>query len=351
MGKKQRPPSPIDDRKTLRYFDARIAVKLGLKEAIILQQIDYWIKSAEKNETNYHDGYYWTFNSIPGWAKQFPFWSEKTTERILKDLRETGCLIVTNEYNRRNNDNTLWYRIVYDKLDEIITNELHTPRQNVVAIPDKLTGWEDIKIEEQPRQNDVDDLPNLTLPTTTICRPPSPQNDVSDHDKMTRALPIDTYIDTPIVSPIDLPIETTLCQNQQKFEPENKPEAELPEDEIIMLDKDSHSFLPIWQFVCGQAYSGIIPKGKSIDAIPIQVKKSDIPSLLDMLDGLKAADYNAGDFNSKAREYVKDRDFKDVDLFQFVFSLHEQVCKPTEDLPEVDLSMFEDFDTAERGEV
>ena len=52
---------PIVANKTL-------ARELELNEVLVLQQINYWIE-IKKLRKNYHDGKYWTYNSIRAWQK------------------------------------------------------------------------------------------------------------------------------------------------------------------------------------------------------------------------------------------------------------------------------------------
>lgn len=89
----------------------RLAKSVGLNEAIFLQQIHYWLNRSN----HFYDGRRWIYNSIPGWAKQFPFWSENTIRRVLKNLEEANLLIVGN-YNKAKFDKTKWYAIDYEKL-------------------------------------------------------------------------------------------------------------------------------------------------------------------------------------------------------------------------------------------
>ena len=90
-------------------------------EAIILQQIHYWLV---KN-INIKDGYSWVYNSIKDWNKQFKWLSEPTLKRKLKSLEDKG-LLITGNYNKAKFDRTKWYRIDYDALDEMI----HAKYQN-----------------------------------------------------------------------------------------------------------------------------------------------------------------------------------------------------------------------------
>ena len=98
-------------------IDRELASVIGLNEAIILQQIQYWIKkSAHK-----FDGKIWVYNSISQWKKQFPFWSESTIDRTIRSLEKLGLLFIGN-YNRDRRDRTKWYSINYLQLDSIMKN-------------------------------------------------------------------------------------------------------------------------------------------------------------------------------------------------------------------------------------
>lgn len=98
-------------------IDRELATVIGLNEAIILQQIQYWIKKSEHR----FDGKIWIYNSVSQWKKQFPFWSESTIDRTLKSLNKLGLLFIGN-YNRDRRDRTKWYSINYLQLDSIMKN-------------------------------------------------------------------------------------------------------------------------------------------------------------------------------------------------------------------------------------
>ena len=88
-----------------------LAVKIGLNEAIILQQIHYWLLRSN----NVRDGYKWVYNSYSEWNKQFPFFSRNSMIRAFNSLEKQGLLITAN-YNKAGFDKTKWYRIDYEKL-------------------------------------------------------------------------------------------------------------------------------------------------------------------------------------------------------------------------------------------
>jgi hypothetical protein len=92
-----------------------LAVALGLSEAIILQQLHYWLQRSN----NERDNRRWVYNTIKDWEVQFPFWSGDTIKRTMRTLRDQGIIITAN-YNSMPMDRTLWYSIDYEVLDTIV---------------------------------------------------------------------------------------------------------------------------------------------------------------------------------------------------------------------------------------
>ena len=83
-----------------------LAVKIGLNEAIVLQQVHYWIKQSGKPR----DGKMWIYNTFDDWQRQFPFFSMSTLKRTIKSLEESN-LLITGNYNKQKTDRTKWYTI------------------------------------------------------------------------------------------------------------------------------------------------------------------------------------------------------------------------------------------------
>lgn len=88
-----------------------LACAIGLNEAVVLQQIHYWMASSQ----HVHDGRRWVYNSVPSWQKQFPFWSESTVKRALLSLEKQG-MVISGNYNRDPRDHSKWYSINYEAL-------------------------------------------------------------------------------------------------------------------------------------------------------------------------------------------------------------------------------------------
>ena len=117
----------LDDKPLV--IQPKLAELLGdLDEAVILQQIHYWLEK----RLNIKDGYSWVYNSMVEWNKQFPWLSLKTLKRKFKSLEDKG-LLITGNYNKAKFDRTKWYRIDYDALDEMI----HAKYQNDTTIVSK----------------------------------------------------------------------------------------------------------------------------------------------------------------------------------------------------------------------
>ena len=96
-----------------------LARELGLNEALVMQQINYWIEINKRSVKNYHDGKYWTYNSIRAWQENdFDYMSVDTVKRTFTKLAKAGYLLVGN-YNKDPRDKTKWYTINNDKLEEL----------------------------------------------------------------------------------------------------------------------------------------------------------------------------------------------------------------------------------------
>lgn len=98
----------------------QLAVAIGLNEAIVLQQVHYWIEQNRRANRHIVDGCVWTYNSVPEWVSQFPFWSERTIWQTLKNLRKSG-LLIAEMHAKDKRDRTLWYTISYQEFEKLTT--------------------------------------------------------------------------------------------------------------------------------------------------------------------------------------------------------------------------------------
>lgn len=110
----------IDKSKTL-IINTDLALVLGdLNEAIVLNQLNYWLGINRKAGKNFIDGRYWVYNSYSDWkANDFPYWSEKTIQRTFTRLENKGVVVSAN-YNKLAIDKTKWYTIDTVRLQELV---------------------------------------------------------------------------------------------------------------------------------------------------------------------------------------------------------------------------------------
>ena len=112
-------------------FDIEVAKEYGVNEAILITNLQFWIKKNQANDKNYYDGHYWTYNSIKAWQQLFPFWTEKTIRTILNHLIDKG-VIITSNYNQSKYDRTLWYAFADES--RWLYGKIHLPkRENGIA--------------------------------------------------------------------------------------------------------------------------------------------------------------------------------------------------------------------------
>ena len=112
-------------------INTQLAMKIGLNEAIVLQQLHYWLR--DTNSGMECDGVRWIYNTTEQWLEQFPFWSESTLKRAFASLKTLG-LLRCEKLNKSKRDMTNFYTINYGselldggKLNESIGSKCAAP--------------------------------------------------------------------------------------------------------------------------------------------------------------------------------------------------------------------------------
>jgi hypothetical protein len=144
-----------------------LAVLIGLNEAIILQQIHYWI-SNELNK-NIVNGRKWVYNTYEEWKSQFPFWSRNTIIRTIEAL-EYKKLVISGEFNKLSRDRTKWYTIDYERLGSLDIGKSknsgsHLPKMGSCIypnLPDGATQNGYMGLPKMGSSNTRDYLPEIT---------------------------------------------------------------------------------------------------------------------------------------------------------------------------------------------
>src|SRR4029078_11998200 len=140
-----------------------LALKIGLNEAIVLQQVHYWLNP--RFNKNFFEEKYWVWNTYEKWQHQFPFWGEMTIRRTILNLKGLGLLIsfVTKDFKKHT-----YYTLNYEVL-ETLQKEEGSQRDFLLSMAENqgshLSGQNDQidlpKSSDRGGQNDQIDQANL----------------------------------------------------------------------------------------------------------------------------------------------------------------------------------------------
>ena len=92
------------------HFNVEIAKKFGMEIAVFLDHMAFWITKNIANNHNYHDGFYWTRNTMESYTHIFPYMSTMQVRKVLRNCEKYG-LINTGNYNETKYDRTGWYSL------------------------------------------------------------------------------------------------------------------------------------------------------------------------------------------------------------------------------------------------
>ncbi len=144
-------------------YDMDLAVLIGDREAQVLQQIEYWcnikeqadLRNEKTIEMGYINGYYWTYNTIEEWHKQFPCWSLMTIRRLLKNLRDKN-LVITGNFNKKGYDRTLWYTVNHEELIRLEKESENKKQENKNSICSKRTNEENNPLKDNKNEKIIE---------------------------------------------------------------------------------------------------------------------------------------------------------------------------------------------------
>ena len=89
-----------------------LAKEIGLNEAIMLQQMHYWLLKS----SNEFKGVKWFYKTLEEWQTEFPFWSVMTIRRTLGSLEKQKIIKIGN-FNKKKFDKTKWFTIDYQRVN------------------------------------------------------------------------------------------------------------------------------------------------------------------------------------------------------------------------------------------
>lgn len=112
------------------FVDTDLAVVIGLKEAVVAQQLNYWLHSKSAKIIN---GRRWIYNTYEKWQKDsFPFFTIATIRRTFGSL-EKQKIVLTGNFNKAGFDKTKWYSIDEERLDELMSRRCAQNEQTMCS--------------------------------------------------------------------------------------------------------------------------------------------------------------------------------------------------------------------------
>ena len=227
-------------------FNVEIATKYGMLEAVLLENINFWITKNKANDKNFYDGFYWTYNSITALSKLFPYASRATIFRALNNLEDAG-LVIAGNHNKRTSDKTKWYALT--KAGELLLNGTES----------------NITSETTPFQNETTSFQNETAPF---------QNETISFQNETTLPDINTDIETDSNSTVS---KDTVCQTGVRRVMEQ------------------------WNSLAGygiKPVSSINPKTKRYDMLRARIRSYGLEKVLEAIENIKNSGFLCGNNRS-----------------------------------------------------
>jgi hypothetical protein len=153
--------------------------RVGLEEALVLQQIHYWLRPSRNK--NVRDGKHWVHNTYAQWQKQFPFWSVKKIQRIFKTLEREGFLHSVTRHTCWHK--TKFYTLNYAKLSPLTTpTTFHAPPLQAPSL--QAAGWISPKPDVGKKNGEQLEAHETRLEAPNPTQKPSLRNGSIDDPKM-----------------------------------------------------------------------------------------------------------------------------------------------------------------------
>lgn len=119
------------------HFNTEIAKKFGINIAVFLDHMAFWITKNIGNDKHFHDGAYWTYNSIKAFTIIFDYLSTDQIRKIIKDCEKYGLINVGN-YNETKYDRTSWYSLTEYSAKLLNISILYKSQMDLAGIPNRF---------------------------------------------------------------------------------------------------------------------------------------------------------------------------------------------------------------------
>jgi hypothetical protein len=127
-----------------------LAVKYGANESLFLSSICCWLEKNRANNKHFHEGRYWTYNTIEGFTELFPYFTANQIQHLISKLRDKkkNILLVGN-FNKIGYDRTNWYSVS----DEVM--DIYLAKKEPVRDSEDTPTPEEDPPKQEPAPNDT----------------------------------------------------------------------------------------------------------------------------------------------------------------------------------------------------
>lgn len=94
----------------LHAFNPKVAKVCGIPAAVIFHYISSYVGVNARNGRNFHDGRYWSYNSLNAFTAEYEYMTVSQIRTALDKLEAEG-LILTGNFNKNPYDRTKWYAL------------------------------------------------------------------------------------------------------------------------------------------------------------------------------------------------------------------------------------------------
>lgn len=212
--------SLLINTKDMLFLLTPLAVLIGDREAIALQQVHYWLDRNEEDEkfdTHFYDGKWWTYNTWNDWrVKNFPFWSLATVQRVFESLVNKGLVILRDHENRNKGK---WVTICYEALDTF--KRVEEPRKKRESKRVRSSQTDETSDGDRSSQTDETGLVKLTRLSS--------QTDETTGNTETTETTTETNISADAVV-------TSKSRRQRKAKAPKEPKPKTPKAKDVVFD-------------------------------------------------------------------------------------------------------------------
>lgn len=114
-----------------------LAVRVGLDEALLLQQIRYWL--ADERKPPVRDDRRWVCPRDVDFFVPLTHRSQETLIRLLGRLERAGFLIGSSRYNTQPGDRTKWYTLDFEAIKRLTTEQIEARVDNLMDQTDEMS--------------------------------------------------------------------------------------------------------------------------------------------------------------------------------------------------------------------